>query len=52
MGGYGNSVVYENKQRRHFHTKVIRVFMGGERKFLMAQQGKKTGKDRGGEGVN
>lgn len=31
MGGYENSVVYKNKQRGHFHTKVIRVFMGGEK---------------------
>ena len=31
MGGYGNSVVYKNKQKGYFHTKVIRVFMGGEK---------------------
>lgn len=52
MGGHGNSVVYKNKQRRHFHTKVIRVFMGGEKAPDGTARGKKTGEDRGGEGVN
>lgn len=31
VGGPGNSVGYKNKQKRHFHTKVIRVFMEGEK---------------------
>ena len=43
MGGYGNSVVYKNKQRRHSHTKVIRVFMGGEK----VPNGTVRGEDRG-----
>lgn len=30
VGGHRNSAVYKNKQKRHFHTKVIRLFMGGE----------------------
>lgn len=31
VGGYRKNVVYRNKQRRNFHSKVIRVFMGGEK---------------------
>lgn len=41
--GNGNSVVHKNKKRRHFHTKVIRVFLGGKKGF----DGKVREEDRG-----
>ncbi len=43
MEGHGNSGVYKNKQRRHFHAKVISVFMGGEK----VPDGTMRGEDKG-----
>lgn len=42
-------VAYKNKQRRFFHTEVIRVFMGGEKVLNgTARKEDKEGKRRGG----
>ena len=44
-------MVYKNKQRRHFHTEVIRVFMGGEKVLDGTARHEDKGRQRKGGGT-
>lgn len=45
-------MAHKNKQRRYFHTKVIRVFMGGEKVLDATAREEDRGRQRRGGGVN